>query len=133
MVKIGHLTNWCTMMWFKNKRDEGITYPDYFNPVSVPSIALILTAVSCPFSFFCYEINSNLFSCIFCRLNAISTSGQLASRRISHFGQKNTARFMKLMSRRLPNSANMRNQKTWTSSVSSNASFTTMASMSLFY
>ena len=33
-------------MWFKNKRDEGIMYPDYFNPISVPSIALILTAVS---------------------------------------------------------------------------------------
>lgn len=38
-------------MWFKNKRDEGIIYSDYFNPVSVPSIALILTAVSHPFSF----------------------------------------------------------------------------------
>ena len=33
-------------MWFKNKRDEGIVYPDLFNPISVHSIALILTAVS---------------------------------------------------------------------------------------
>jgi hypothetical protein len=33
-------------MWFKNKRDEGIAYPDLFNPISVYSIALILTAVS---------------------------------------------------------------------------------------
>ena len=33
-------------MWFKNKRDEGIVYQDHFNPISVPSIALILTAVS---------------------------------------------------------------------------------------
>ena len=33
-------------MWFKNKRDEGIVYSDLFNPVSVHSIALILTAVS---------------------------------------------------------------------------------------
>ena len=33
-------------MWFKNKRDEGITYSDLFNPISVNSIALILTAVS---------------------------------------------------------------------------------------
>jgi hypothetical protein len=33
-------------MWFKNKRDEGIVYPDLFSPISVPSIALILTAVS---------------------------------------------------------------------------------------
>ena len=35
-------------MWFKNKWDEGIMYPDYFKPLSVPSIALILTAVSYP-------------------------------------------------------------------------------------
>jgi hypothetical protein len=35
-------------MWFKNKRDEGIMFSDYFNPVSIPSIALILTAVSGP-------------------------------------------------------------------------------------
>jgi hypothetical protein len=33
-------------MWFKNKRDEGIIYFDLFKPVSVHSIALILTAVS---------------------------------------------------------------------------------------
>ena len=33
-------------MWFKNKRDEGVVYPDLFSPISVPSIALILTAVS---------------------------------------------------------------------------------------
>ena len=33
-------------MWFNNRRDEGITYPDYFSPISIPSIALILTAVS---------------------------------------------------------------------------------------
>jgi hypothetical protein len=35
-------------MWFKNKRDEGILYSEYFSPISGPSIALILTAVSCP-------------------------------------------------------------------------------------
>jgi hypothetical protein len=34
------------VMWFKNKRDEGIVYADLFNPVSVHSISLILTAVS---------------------------------------------------------------------------------------
>lgn len=33
-------------MWFMNKRDEGVVYQDYFNPMSIPSIALILTAVS---------------------------------------------------------------------------------------
>lgn len=36
------------VMWFKNKRDEGIVYPDLFNPIPVHSIALILTAVSNP-------------------------------------------------------------------------------------
>ena len=38
-------------MWFKNKRDEGIMFPNFFNPISVPSIALILTAVRRRFSF----------------------------------------------------------------------------------
>jgi hypothetical protein len=33
-------------MWFMNKRDEGIIYQDYFNLLSIPSIALILTVVS---------------------------------------------------------------------------------------
>ena len=33
-------------MWFKNKHDEGIVLKDYFNPMQIPSIALILTAVS---------------------------------------------------------------------------------------
>jgi Domain of unknown function (DUF6532) len=33
-------------MWFMNKRDEGIILKDYFNPIQIPSIALILTAVS---------------------------------------------------------------------------------------
>lgn len=33
-------------MWFKNKRDEGIIYQDYFKPLPIPSIALILTVVS---------------------------------------------------------------------------------------
>ena len=36
--------------WFNNKRDEGVVYQDYFNPIAIPAIALILTAVS---FFFC--------------------------------------------------------------------------------
>ncbi|KAG6822010.1 hypothetical protein H0H92_015675, partial [Tricholoma furcatifolium] len=32
------------MMWFKNKRDEGVIYTDMFNPMPLPAIALILTA-----------------------------------------------------------------------------------------
>jgi hypothetical protein len=44
-------------MWFKNKRDEGIVYPDLFNPLSVHSIALILTAVSSFMDFFHISTN----------------------------------------------------------------------------
>jgi Domain of unknown function (DUF6532) len=39
-------------MWFKNKCDEGIFYKDYFNPIPILSIALILMVVSHSFSFF---------------------------------------------------------------------------------
>jgi hypothetical protein len=33
-------------VWFKNKRDEGILFAEDFEPLPVPAIALILTAVS---------------------------------------------------------------------------------------
>jgi hypothetical protein len=36
----------------QEQRDEGIVNKDYFNPIQVPSIALILTAVSRALSFF---------------------------------------------------------------------------------
>ena len=34
------------VMWFQNKRDEGIRYKDMFKPIPIPAIALVLTAVS---------------------------------------------------------------------------------------
>ncbi|KAG6898682.1 hypothetical protein C0993_005158 [Termitomyces sp. T159_Od127] len=34
-------------MWFQNKRDEGVLYSNMFNPLLVPAIALILTAIEC--------------------------------------------------------------------------------------
>ena len=40
-------------MWFMKKCDEGIVLKDYFNLIQIPSIALILTAVS---SFFCLSV-----------------------------------------------------------------------------
>ena len=43
-------------MWFMNKRDEGIVHKDYFNPIQIPSIALILTAVS-PSLYFLSGVN----------------------------------------------------------------------------
>ena len=42
-----------------NKHDEGIILKDYFNPIQIPSIPLILTAVSC--SFFKSIINRVIF------------------------------------------------------------------------
>ena len=50
-------------MWFKNKRDEGIIFQDYFNPVSIPSIALILTAVRIFFSGYKLSFNSFILYC----------------------------------------------------------------------
>ena len=43
-------------MWFMNKRDEGIVHKDYFNPIQIPYIALILTAVS-PSLYFLLGVN----------------------------------------------------------------------------
>ncbi|KAG6835823.1 hypothetical protein H0H93_014340, partial [Arthromyces matolae] len=34
-------------MWFKNQRDEGVVYSDMFNPMPIPAIALVLTAIEC--------------------------------------------------------------------------------------
>src|ERR1700728_2318192 len=39
-------------MWFKNKRDEGVLFPDLFNSIPVHAIALILTAVSSSTDYF---------------------------------------------------------------------------------
>ena len=47
-------------MWFKNKRDEGIVYSDLFDPISVHSIALILTAVSNPIGSDNLHVSDNL-------------------------------------------------------------------------
>ena len=33
-------------MWFQNKYDEGIKYKKNFDPLPIPAIALVLTAVS---------------------------------------------------------------------------------------
>jgi hypothetical protein len=32
-------------MWFANKRDEGVLYPQWFSPISIEMLALVLTAV----------------------------------------------------------------------------------------
>ena len=56
------------IMWFKNKRDEGIIYSDLFDPVSVHSITLILTAVSISNIYFHVSNNSSTHQ-IECNLN----------------------------------------------------------------
>lgn len=33
-------------MWFENQQDEGVKLSDFFNPISMPCFALILTVVS---------------------------------------------------------------------------------------
>jgi hypothetical protein len=33
-------------IWFKNKRDEGVKYAEFYNPIPEVGLALILTAVS---------------------------------------------------------------------------------------
>ncbi|KAI6009185.1 hypothetical protein EDC04DRAFT_2581712, partial [Pisolithus marmoratus] len=35
-------------MWFANKHDEGIVFPEHFKPFPYPALALVLTAVSLP-------------------------------------------------------------------------------------
>ena len=78
----------CYAMWFKNKQDEGVVYTDLFDPVSVHSIALILTAVSK--SIFYFQVSNDKYN----RLNAILMSGFLAQRPKSPFGLTITASFM---------------------------------------
>ena len=109
-------------MWFKNRRDEGIMYPDYFSPILIPSIALILTAVSFPLPFYFFNdiFNNN-------RLKVTLMSGLPVSRPILYFGLMSIALFMKAMLPHCLNSESIRNPRTWTFSVASNRNFTTMA------
>ncbi|KAG0708021.1 hypothetical protein DFH29DRAFT_795827, partial [Suillus ampliporus] len=32
--------------WFANRQDEGVVHNKYFNPIPIPTVALMLTAVS---------------------------------------------------------------------------------------
>ena len=87
-------------------------YPDQFSPMTIPSIALILTAVCHRFFISIYEIEITFN---IDRLNATLTSGRQASKRISPFGQTSTAQFMRATSRPLLPSASTRNPRTWIS------------------
>ena len=33
-------------MWFRNRQDEGVVYVNYFQPIKVETIALVLAVVS---------------------------------------------------------------------------------------
>ena len=45
-------------MWFANKQDDGVSYPEYFKPMPDITVALVLTAVQAPF--YCIYNNSLL-------------------------------------------------------------------------
>jgi hypothetical protein len=45
-------------MWFANKQDDGVSYPEYFKPMPDITVALVLTAVRAPF--YCIYHNSLL-------------------------------------------------------------------------
>jgi hypothetical protein len=45
-------------MWFANKQDDGVSYPEYFKPMPDITVALVLTAVQAPF--YCIYNNSSL-------------------------------------------------------------------------
>ena len=45
-------------MWFTNKHDKGIKYPEYFKPFPMPTLALNLTTISV-FSFIMPSINQS--------------------------------------------------------------------------
>jgi hypothetical protein len=34
------------VMWFRNRQDEGVVYDNYFQPIKVETLALVLTVVS---------------------------------------------------------------------------------------
>ncbi|KAI5981563.1 hypothetical protein EDD15DRAFT_2379389 [Pisolithus albus] len=34
-------------MWFANKHDEGVMFPEHFKPFPYPTLALVLTAIEC--------------------------------------------------------------------------------------
>jgi hypothetical protein len=36
------------VMWFANKLDDGVSYPEYFKPMPDITVALVLTAVRHP-------------------------------------------------------------------------------------
>jgi hypothetical protein len=63
-------------MWFRNKNDEGVLYPEFYRPFPEVRLALLLTAVS-------YIIVKDLYKLLInklLRLNAALTNGALVSK-----------------------------------------------------
>ncbi|KAI6156699.1 hypothetical protein BKA82DRAFT_3931682, partial [Pisolithus tinctorius] len=46
-LKVPLIQNIINMMWFANKHDEGVKFPEHFKPFPYPALALILTAIEC--------------------------------------------------------------------------------------
>jgi hypothetical protein len=63
------------LIWFRNKSDEGIRFPEFYRPVPDVGLALILTAVST--KFLSNIFNTNILHLLDCRLNVASMNGPL--------------------------------------------------------
>ncbi|KAI6156713.1 hypothetical protein BKA82DRAFT_3964865 [Pisolithus tinctorius] len=46
-LKVPLIQKIINMMWFANKHDEGVKFPEHFKPFPYPALALILTAIEC--------------------------------------------------------------------------------------
>ncbi|KIN95290.1 hypothetical protein M404DRAFT_166116, partial [Pisolithus tinctorius Marx 270] len=46
-LKVPLIQKIINMMWFANKHDEGVKFPEHFKPFPYPVLALILTAIEC--------------------------------------------------------------------------------------
>ena len=69
------------LTWFRNKDDEGVFFHEYFFPLSVTAIALILAVVRVVFILYDgLQILTNLSTVI--RSSAVSMSGRMAHARI---------------------------------------------------
>jgi hypothetical protein len=79
-------------MWFRNKQDEGISYSFYFNPFTIPALALVLTAVSPSHPY--YSLFFSLPNVID-RLNAALMSGSPESRPTSPLPLHSIKMYMK--------------------------------------
>jgi hypothetical protein len=76
------------LVWYRNKKDEGIVFAKYFTPFSIPAMALCYTAVSLAIHVLIIRHD------VYHRLNAALMSGLMGNASTSVFRVMNTKRFM---------------------------------------